>query len=275
MKVGFLGFGEVASTLSKGLKDGGADVYTSVLGRSSRTKDLAGEVGVNLCRNNIDVARVSDILISAVVPSMAVEIAQEVGKYCEGVYVDLNNVSPETVKKALGSIENNKGVDASLMGGVRRKGSKVQIIASGDHAPYFAKLNDYGLNITVIGNDIGQASAIKMLRSAYTKGVAALLFESFYTAYQMGLDEVLMEGLVQTEGPDFKESAISRITGSAFHSGRKAEEMEEVLKVISNHSDPLMSQAAADFFRSLSKKTGKLEKRPRDYGDVFRMVYGD
>jgi 3-hydroxyisobutyrate dehydrogenase-like beta-hydroxyacid dehydrogenase len=275
MKVGFLGFGEVASNLSGGLKENGADIYTCVRGRSSRTKNLAEEVGANLCRSNVDVALVSDILISAVVPSKAVEIAQEVGKYCKGVYVDMNNVSPQTVKEALGFIENKNVVDASIMGGVRRKVLKVPILACGESAPYFKELNHYGMNIKIIGKDIGQASAIKMLRSAYTKGVAALLFESLSSAYEMGVDKVLIDELVQTEGPEFRESAISRITGSVFHSERKAQEMEEVLKVISQHSDPLMSRATAEFFRSLSKKTGKLEKRPENYTDVFRMVYGD
>jgi len=42
------------------------------------------------------------------VPAKAVEVAREIGKYSKAVYVDINNVSPKTVKKALSYIKNHK-----------------------------------------------------------------------------------------------------------------------------------------------------------------------
>jgi len=43
MKVGFLGFGEVASTLSAGLLKNGVEVSTCIEDRSPRTQRLAQE----------------------------------------------------------------------------------------------------------------------------------------------------------------------------------------------------------------------------------------
>jgi len=54
-----------------------------------------------------------------------------------------------------------------------------QIITSGKSATQFAKLNNYGMNIKIIGSEIGQASTLKMLRSSYTKGVSALFLNHF------------------------------------------------------------------------------------------------
>lgn len=272
MKVGFLGFGEVASTMAEGLMASGVEVYVSIAGRSPRTRKIAEEMKVKICRDSVEVAEVSDILISAVVPARAVEVAREIGEHSKGIYVDINNVSPQTVKEALSYIENGKTADAALMGSIKKNGLEVQILASGSSAKEFAELNQYGLNIKVIGSEIGQASTLKMLRSSYTKGVSALLFESLYSAYRMGLDDILLECLENTECPGFKDSALSRITSSAYHAERRAQEMDEVLKMMSEYADPIMSKAAEEFFINLSKKLGKLEKRPKDYKDLFIRV---
>ncbi len=272
MKVGFIGFGEVASTISKGLMDNGVEIYTSLEGRSIKTRSLVEKMSINICKDYKEVAMISDIIISAVVPAKAVEVAREIGEHCKGVYVDINNVSPQTVKKALSYIKNRKTVDASVMGSIKRNGIKVQIITSGNSACQFAKLNSYGMNIKIIGSEIGQASTLKMLRSSYTKGVSAILFESLYAAYKMKLDNEFLKCLEVTECPDFKESAISRITSSGFHADRRAQEMEEVLEVMSEYENPFMSKATAEFFKTLSRKLDKIDKRSEDYKNLFEKM---
>ncbi len=272
MKVGFIGFGEIASTLSKGLIDNGVEVYTSLEGRSIKTCSLVEEMSINICKDYKEVAMISDIIISAVVPAKAVEVAREIGKYSKAVYVDINNVSPKTVKKALSYIKNRKTADAAIMGSIKRNGIKVQIITSGNSATQFAKLNNYGLNIKIIGSEIGQASTLKMLRSSYTKGVSALLFESLYTAYKMNLDNEFLKCLELTECPGFRESAISRITSSGFHAARRAQEMEEVLEVMSEYHNLFMSKAASEFFKKISKKFDKIDKKFEDYQILFEEM---
>jgi 3-hydroxyisobutyrate dehydrogenase-like beta-hydroxyacid dehydrogenase len=272
MKIGFLGFGEVASTISKGLLTKGCKIYTSVEGRSQKTKSLAKEVAVELYTSNREVAEISDILISAVTPSKAVDVAREVGRHCSGVYVDINNISPHTVKEVAGYIENGKMVDASIIGSVLRKKLKVHIIASGSYAESFAKLNEYDMNISIVGREIGHASAIKILRSAFTKGVSALLFESLYSAHRMGIDDMVLECIVETECEDFRESSISRIISSGVHAERRSEEMEEVVDLISEHTNPLLARATYSFFRSLYPSLKDIEKSPKDYREIFSCL---
>lgn len=278
MKVGFLGFGEVASTLSKWLKEEGVEVYTSLENRSSKTQSLAGECGVNICTDNKALAETSDILISAVTPVEAVNVAEEVGKYTRGIYVDMNNISPQTAKKALAHIENGKTVDAAVIGGIKKERKKVQILVSGSYGEEFSKLNQYGLNIKCISPDIGKAKALKMLRSSYTKGVSALILESLYLAYAMGLDEEFLKCLEKTEGAGFKESAISRIKNSAYHSQRKSEEMDEVIKFIedsdvfeSRDEHPSMVKATREFFKYVTKVL-ELDDKPEDYKELFKSL---
>ncbi|MEN4006539.1 MAG: DUF1932 domain-containing protein [Methanobacteriaceae archaeon] len=271
MKVGFLGFGEVASTLSAGLLKNGVEISTYIQGRSPKTQKLAEKTGLNLCKSNRELAECSDILISAVTPGAATITAKEAGKYVSGVYVDINNISPLRAKKTLSLIKNGKTADASIIGSIR-KGLNVEIIASGPYADKFAELNDYGMNITVIGNDVGQASALKMLRSSFTKGISALLFETLYSAYSMGIDKEVLKYISKTECEGFKDSAVSRIISSAFHAKRRYEEMGEVIETLSESEDPKISKAVQDFFKTLYENLGELERRPENYAEIFDLI---
>ncbi|MFA0846822.1 MAG: DUF1932 domain-containing protein [Methanobacterium formicicum] len=271
IKLGFIGFGEVASTLSNGLLVHGVEVSTCLEGRSQRSVELAKSVGVGLFDSLTELVESSDILLSAVVPAEAVSVAKKVGEGFEGVYVDLNNVSPGTVKEAFSHIPNGKTVDGAIMGGIKN-GLGTPIIASGEFAEDFAELNQYGMNIEVIGTEPGQASGLKMLRSAYTKGVSALLFETLYPAYKMGVDEVLLRYLSQTEGPHFKEASISRLKSSALHAKRRAQEMSEVHQFLSQYEDPVITPATEEFFHNLLDKIGQIPEKPADYREIFDKI---
>ena len=275
MRVGFLGFGEVASTLSSGLMENGAEICTCLVDRSNRTRRITEKIGVEICESYKFLAENVDILISSVTPSNAVDVASMVGKHTNGIFVDINNVSPKTVNKALGMIENEKTVDASIIGSVVRKGVSVKVIAAGRYAEDFAELNSYGMNISVVGHENGQASGIKLLRSAYTKGVSALLIESIYHGYKMGMDKEVLKYISETEGNDFMEAAISRIISSAVHAERRSEEMEQVVDMLSENQDPVMGKATEVFFKRLSKTFKRSEKMPNDYMELFNHFYED
>lgn len=271
MKVGFVGFGEVASTLSKRLLNNGAEVYTCIEGRSSRTKQLVLDASVSTCTMS-ELIQISDILISAVVPAQALLVAQNLGGSPSGVYVDINNISPVTKSKIASIIGEEKVVDASIMGSIKRKDINVPIIASGLQAPLFAQLKDYGLNIEVIGKEVGQASALKMLRSSYTKGIVALLIETLSTAHHLKIKEDLIRYLELTEGSGFRKSAISRIISSSCHAERRYQEMGEVIGFLSQYTDPQMAQATINVFRKLKKRTSNLDQKPKEIEDVFKLL---
>lgn len=274
MQVGFIGFGEVASTLSQGLMENGVDVYTCIIGRGKRTNELAKKTKVKLYNSYKELAESSDILISSVMPSNAVNVAGMVGKYSNGIYVDMNNISPNTVRKTLAMIENGKTVDAAIIGSVLKNGINVKVIASGAFADTFAKLGNYGMNITVVGPENGQASEIKLLRSNYTKGVSALLFETIYHAYKLGIDKEVLNYISETEGQDFIDSAVSRIISTAFHAERRSEEMVEVIEMLSQKHNPIMSKATLKFFNNLNKNV-KVNKRPVSYSEIFKLLSED
>lgn len=92
MRVGFIGFGEVAHTLAARLIQEGAEVFTSLEGRSPGTMRRARELGVT--DSEPEEVYSADIIISAVTPASAVDAARMAGAHVRGTYVDVNNIAP-------------------------------------------------------------------------------------------------------------------------------------------------------------------------------------
>ena len=262
MRIGFIGFGEVAYTLSKKLLQNNVDVYTSTKGRSKKTKQLALDSGVKIINSYEELAKLSDILISSSSPKNALAIAKNYGILSNGVFIDLNNISPETTKKIAsffsGNNTNSSFIDSAIIGKVSSNNST--ILVSGKHSDKIAILNNYGLKIKIISQDIGDASTIKMLRSIYTKGITAIIHETFQAAKELNLSDELFETIAMSEGENFYFQTKSRLNSLATSKLRKYEEMDEVLnflKSIYNEDDlefnSIMSKATKNKFNSLKK----------------------
>lgn len=262
MRVGFIGFGEVAYTLSKKLLQNKVDVITSTKGRSKKTKELAIDSGVKIINSHEKVAKLSDILISSSSPKTALAIASKYGILCNGVFIDLNNISPETTKKiAILFKKNNSNtdfVDGAIIGKVSSNNST--LVVSGKNSDKIAILNDHGLNVKVISQKIGDASTIKMLRSIYTKGVTAIVHEAFSVASQLNLSNELFEIIATTEGENFKSKTKSRLNSLATSNSRKFQEMDEVLDFLKSiyvsdelEFNSIMSVATKNKFKSFKK----------------------
>lgn len=259
MKVGFIGFGEVSYRLSKILFDKGFDVLTSVEGRSIKTKELVGSIDYIKCLSNFEeVAKKSDVLISANSPNSALAIALKYGSLTDGIFLDFNNISPDTSKSIANFLSDDHFVDSAIMGKVQSE--EINIFLSGKLANKIANYFDSSsdIKLTVVSENIGDVSCLKVLRSMYTKGVSALLIETFETAKKLGLDENLWEILELTENNSFIDSSKSRINNSYKSSKRKYEELEEVLNFVSlvndNEQDNMMVEVTRDKFRVLKNK---------------------
>lgn len=197
-KIGFIGFGEAAYVLSKGLINEGSDSIFAYdilwktdpeCERSKKIKQLAIEIGVKPVYSYENLSSNAQIIISAVTPSAALSVARQAARFIDKnkIYADINSKSPRATIDIWNVIRLSKAkfVDVAVMGSITKYGYKVPCLASGNGSKQFSKLNKYGMNIKFIGQEPGQASAIKMLRSIYTKGVAAALY-ALHSLYGFG-----------------------------------------------------------------------------------------
>lgn len=224
MNIAFIGFGKVAYTLCRLIQSPDIDFSTSAENRSEDTIDLINKADVEVFNSFSDALENADIVVSAVTPLKAVEVASKYGEYCKGIYLDLNNVSPDTTEE-INSIVDNL-VDGAIIGKIDSKNPT--LFLSGENAHDLLFLNDF-LNVKVISDKVGDASKLKLLRSTYTKSLSVLLIETYDLARKLDLEDEFFDTLSITEGDDFRQKSLSRIKNTLKSSKRKAEELEEIL----------------------------------------------
>ena len=99
MRVGIVSAGAMGSAIGRALRDGGAEVVTTLDGRSERTARLAREVGLE-CMPDLDsVVRDAEVVLSVAPPDQAEAIAGAIGAAAtrtsaSPLVADLNAISP-------------------------------------------------------------------------------------------------------------------------------------------------------------------------------------
>ena len=224
MNITFIGFGKVSYTLSKLIQSPDINLITSTENRSQDTIDLIKKSNVEVFPSYNEAIEKSDIVISAVTPSRAVEVAEKC-RNANVIYLDLNNISPNTTLKINDIVDNL--VDGVIIGKIDAENPILYL--SGKDSEKLLFLNDY-LDVKIISDNIGDASKLKLLRSTYTKSLSVLLIECYSLASGLNLEEEFFNILSLTEGDEFKNKSLSRINNTLRSSERKAEELEEILE---------------------------------------------
>ena len=240
MIIGFIGFGKVSQNLVRIISSGDIDFVTSAENRSSETIDSIEKSNVEALDTFKEVALKSDILISATSPKNALDVARQYGKYAKGIYLDLNNISPDTILEISRSVENL--VDGAIIGKIDSDSPVLYL--SGEKASSLEFLNDF-IQTKIISDKAGDASKLKLLRSSYTKALSALLLESDEIAKSNGLEDEFFDMLCLTEGDDFRQKALSRISNTINASKRKSEELEEIINYF-DENELIMVKAASE-----------------------------
>ena len=223
MNIALIGFGMLSYNLVKLINSPNINFMTSTQDRSKNTIDLINQSNVEVYSSFDQAVESADIIISANSPSQAVETARRYGN-TDSIYLDLNNISPKTSNE-INSLANNF-VDGAIIGKIDSDNPTLYL--SGVDADKLLFLNEF-LNVKIISDRIGDASALKLLRSTYTKSLSVLLIESYNLAKGLGLEDEFFDVLSVTEGDDFKQKSLSRISNTLKSSKRKSEELEEIL----------------------------------------------
>ncbi|MCQ2971969.1 MAG: NAD(P)-dependent oxidoreductase [archaeon] len=243
MIVGFIGFGRVSKRLNELFTSVNIETVTSDENRFIETRERIKESNIKTLNTNLEVANISDILISANSPSQALDVALNYGNECKGIFIDLNNISPETTLKIANNTRNF--IDAAIIGKIERE--KPILFYCGER---WECIDELPLDIHYISDKIGDVSKLKLLRSTYTKSLAGVLIESIELARKNNLEEEFLDILSITEGKDFKESSLSRINNTFKNTTRKEEEIEEILNYFSD-SDLIILKSVLDKFKKL------------------------
>lgn len=258
--VGILSPGDMGHAVGRVLVERGMKVLTCLEGRSKRTCDLAMEAKIEAVPTYRQLVRHTDIILSILVPAEAKNAAMIVSQALEEtgeqiIYVDCNAIAPATVRD-IGEIISKTGsqfIDAGIIGGPPSPRSFTRFYASGTDTEEFEQLSKYGLDIRVVGKEIGQASGLKMVYAALTKGISALSIELLVAAWRMGLYETLI-GEWQLSQKDRHDSLSRSLQSVPGKSRRWVGEMEEIAKTFGSLGlTPRILEGAADLYRFVGK----------------------
>lgn len=238
MIIGFIGFGEAAYCISIGLRDEGIrDIiaYDVMMTHSEIGKVIEGraaKAGVALLASSAEVVKQADILFVAVPSSYAMDVCNEIYDYLKAdqIYADVSASTP-VVKEQVWNRIKDTGVlfaDAAMLGSLPLDKHKVPIMASGNGAAALHELmTPYGMKITCASEKAGDASAIKLIRSIFMKGLAGLMLEMLEASehYQVS-DQVVKSIGNSLDGISFQSHLDRLITGTAIHAKRRAAEIK-------------------------------------------------
>jgi 3-hydroxyisobutyrate dehydrogenase-like beta-hydroxyacid dehydrogenase len=251
VRIGFVGFGEAAYHIAKGLRQPGiASITAFDINVTSKVRQRAREAETRLVETNGELAQSCDILMSAVTADQALHAAEQNAPHltAQHIYADLNSVSPG-VKQSIARVIEASGArfaEIAMMAPVPPYGHKVPMLAGGAGAQEFVdRLAPFGISAEIVSSEVGTAAATKMFRSIIVKGMEALITECVLGATRYHADERVFASLAETfPGINWKELADYMVGRVVVHGERRAREMEEVAATLREIDiEPIMAEA--------------------------------
>jgi 3-hydroxyisobutyrate dehydrogenase-like beta-hydroxyacid dehydrogenase len=288
LRIGFIGFGEAGSSIAAGLRSAGIDhlhafdIRTHAPDFAPTIQKRAAHSGATLVDSSAELAANSDILMSTVTASSALDAARQTLPHLEPrhIYADLNSVSPGSKRniEELISASGVRFVEAAIMAPVPPNGHRVPMLLGGAAASQFAEiLTPFGMRFEVLPGKVGTAVAVKMCRSIVVKGLEALLVECVLAAGQYEADERVFASLNESfPGIDWKKLADYMVGRVVVHGERRAREMEEVAETLRDIGvEPIMAEAAArrqDWSALLDLRSHFGPAGPSSYDEFLNVI---
>jgi 3-hydroxyisobutyrate dehydrogenase-like beta-hydroxyacid dehydrogenase len=274
--IGILHPGEMGVSVAASARNSGHVVYWVSAGRSPQTLQRTREQSLVAVSSLAELCRICSIIISVCPPHAAEDVANQVlACSFQGVYADVNAIAPQ---RATRLAERMAGggiafVDGGIIGGPAWESGKTWLYLSGPEAEKVAHCFSAGpLQTEIVGDKVGQASALKMCYSAYSKGTAALLCATLGAAESLGVREELERQWSRDEAGSAEQATqrARRVTAKAW---RFAGEMEEIAATFAAAGLPSgFHTAAAEVYERLADFKGLAT--PPSFSEVLTALCG-
>ncbi len=271
LSVGFIGYGEAASAFASGWQDSlppnasplkiyAYDIKTDEAETSESKWDNYKRDNIHGCCTIEDLLRNASIVFSLVTPDQSTSVAKKVGEIAgsvdEIVFLDCNSCSPNSKSLCEKYITQAGGkyIDVAVMSPVYPQKHLTPLLLSGKHSPEAQEiLSRLNMNASIAGDKVGQASAIKLIRSIMVKGMEALTAECILAANKLGVDQQVLSSL-QHSFPEsnWEEKSFYNLERMSVHGIRRSAEMIEAANMLKDlHFDNSMTLAASQWQKKI------------------------
>ena len=282
--IGVMSPGDMGQAVAAQLKLGGFTIYTALDQRSPRSKALAHEAGL------IDVGSVEqltgccDVILSIMNPAAALEFGLKAAAaiaagHGKPLFIDCNAIAPATLQTIDAAITAAGGrcVDGAIIGLPPRDGARCKLYFAGPGAQDLAVFAGPHLNVCILGERSGDASALKMCYGAMNKGITALMVETLMAARRLGVEAIFEEQMRETRS-DVYEWMIKVLPLMPPKAYRWVPEMLQIAQTLEGIGmTPRMLQGAADMYElvaatALGHETPESRDKSLNGRDVVRRL---
>jgi len=258
MRVGVLGLGEAGALYATGFVENG----WSVVGYDP--SDVPTPEGVERAGSVGDAVRGSNLVLGLTGAKFARAVAEEaVGELApDAVYADMNAGAPSLKRELAGIVGWGAFADVSVIGSVPKYRHRTPLVASGEAASkivrYFGTLDAPAEDL---GPEPGAASARKLLRSVFMKGLGAIITQTVEAGRAAGDESWVREQIAaELAGGD---AALERLYGgTAKHGVRRAAEMEASADLMADLQLDAGLARAISHVHTLAARPGGLREIP-------------
>ncbi|MEV7782726.1 DUF1932 domain-containing protein [Kitasatospora sp. NPDC088351] len=209
----------------------GARVLWCPAGRSAATVRRAEQAGLELVAELSELLRQAEVVLSLCPPAAAEDVAREVAEHrFAGVFVEGNAISPERAERIAGLVGHSARavVDGAVIGSPPVGGKTTRLFLSGpaDATSLVARIfADTSVLTPVLGEEIGQASGLKVAYSTYQKASRVLAALAYALGQHHGVGQALLDVADARQGSYLVETDY--ISKTASRAWRWAPELEE------------------------------------------------
>ena len=261
--------GDMGSGVGRELIARGFRAVTCLTRRSERSRKLAEAAGLELAESLDALVEAADIVLSILPPASAESFADEAAAAlrrtgARPAFADCNAIAPTTARRVAARFGGTGAtfIDAGIIGNAPGKTAlPTRFYCSGPDTATLEALDGPNLSVRRLGDDIGRASAMKMVYAATTKGTFTLHTAALVAARVYGLSDPFHAELEESRPAEFADMN-RRVPRLPLDAARWVGEMHEISETFAAAGLPAeFHQGAAQVFELLARTPIAAETR--------------
>ncbi|MFD0353642.1 DUF1932 domain-containing protein [Streptomyces sp. NPDC127110] len=258
--IGLLHPGSMGAAVGGQLVRAGHQVLWCPEGRSATTRERAAEHGLTAA-GLPQLLSDAELVLSICPPAAAEDLARSASGY-EGVWVEANAITPQRTARCADLLPASVLVDGGIVGSPPTGGKHPALYLSGptDTDRVVDLFTRTEVRTHVLGDRLGQASALKLSYSSYQKASRVLAAISYGLAADHGVDEELLA--IGGKRPGSYLTEIDYIPKTAARAWRWGPELLEAADMLRDAGlpDEMLRAAAAALARwEQAKDDGRMD----------------